>query len=259
MQYEDRVVCFLDILGFEAHVKATVGLDGSDDRKAIAELAAALADVQDVLDVHRAKLIDSKQVTQFSDSIVISFVVSEKSGVFWTLLELLWVQIGLLLRGIICRGAVSREKLVHTASFVFGPALVEAYKWESKAALYPRIILSESLIELAGEHPSFHHTPEMEKDFVHDLIAIDSDGMYFIDYFQNAQSELDDPEYDFPMYLNKAAEVIRNGLSEEDPAIRIKYQWMRERYNQLVQGIQKHLSDLSDRDIRDAYQSLPIL
>src|SRR5205807_662034 len=85
--------------------------------------------------------------------IVISFPIKERSEVFWTLNELLGVQVSLIWRGMLSRGAVVEGKVLHTDKMIFGPALVEAYDLESKAALFPRIILGDSLLEVAKRAP----------------------------------------------------------------------------------------------------------
>ena len=141
MRYEDRVVCFLDILGFADHIRDTIRKDGSDHEDHIKNIADAFEIVRYLLDIDKPEEREGKEVTQFSDSIVISFPIDEESGVFNALLEILWVQINLVLRGMLCRGAVTKGKLIHTEKMLYGPAFINAYRLESNAALYPRVIL----------------------------------------------------------------------------------------------------------------------
>ena len=42
MRYEDRIVCFSDILGFADHVRGTIREDGSDDEDRIKNIAEAV-------------------------------------------------------------------------------------------------------------------------------------------------------------------------------------------------------------------------
>ena len=77
----------------------------------------------------------------------------------------------LISNDILCRGAVTYGKLIHTKEMIFGPALVQAYETESKAALYPRIILSEDLINMAGSYYNkYAHTPKEEIEYVKELL-----------------------------------------------------------------------------------------
>lgn len=250
MKYQQRIVAFIDILGFKAILNDTVGKDDTDDEKNIDKVVSAYKAIRDIWDLDKkSKLLDtssseSKKVTIFSDSIVISFKAEEPSEVFYTLLELKWLIMRLLWHGILCRGAVSIGKFIHTDEYLFGPALVEAYLLESKAALYPRIILDRTVIDAGAQNSAMHHTKEMEMEYVESLLEQDSDGMYYIDYFFKAQSELDDPEYDFPAYIDNLGKIIRKGLMASSHAskadLRIKYSWMRERYNRMVSAVTRN-------------------
>ena len=49
----------------------------------------------------------------------------------------------------------------------------------------------------------------------------------------------DDPDYDFPQYIEILGDIIRKGLmgsSHHGKAdLRVKYSWMRERYNRMIE------------------------
>lgn len=247
MKYEQRIVAFLDILGFKSLLDETIDKDGNDIEEKINSVISAYQAIRDVWDLddslglaeYRKK--DSKQVSIFSDSIVVSFNVDDPSQVFYTLLEIKHVIMLLLSRKILCRGAVAIGKFIHTENYLFGPALVEAYTLESKAAMYPRVILDSSVIEAGAGYSAVHNRPKTEEEYVRSLLEQDSDGMYYVDYFYKAQSELDDPEYDFPSYIDNLGEIIRKGLmgsSHHSKAdLRVKYSWMRERYNRMVETV----------------------
>ena len=84
-----------------------------------------------------------------------------------------------------------------------------------------------------------------------------TDGMYYIDYITEGQSELNDPEYDSPGYLYDLGEIIKRGLKSHDPAVLIKYQWLKEKYSPHVKELKKYYKNDLDRDIQEAYLSLP--
>jgi hypothetical protein len=248
MNYQDRVVIFIDILGFKELLNETTDKEGNDNEEGITKLTKAYKSIRDVWDLDKVSSDSSilkktskqdKQITIFSDCIVISFPAKEKSEIFYTLLEVKWVILRLISQGILCRGAISYGKLLHNDKFIFGPALVEAYILESKAANYPRVILDRSIIDLAGSARSENHTREEEIEYVESLLEKDLDGMYYIDYFAKAQEELDDPQYDFPNYIQTLGDKIRHGMnSSKHPSkadIRVKYIWMKEKYNRMVE------------------------
>jgi hypothetical protein len=257
MRYEDRIVCFLDVLGFAEHIRETVNADGNDNESRIAMLAGAFEAVRDLLDIDKPEERKGKEVTQFSDSIVISFPMKEESGVFYALLEILWVQIDLLYRGMLCRGAVTKGKLIHTPRILFGPAMVDAYRLESNAATYPRVILDESIVEAGATAHARHHRAEHERESILELLLRDSDGMYFINYVTGAQSELNDPECDYPSYLAALRDIIAKGLENRDPAVRVKYQWLRERFQPHLTRVKTRAAESeSDHDLQLAYLSI---
>jgi len=271
MKYEQRIVAFIDILGFKSILDETVDKKEKDNEERIDFVISAYQAIRDIWDLDGESALlgikapESKQVTIFSDSIVVSFRVDESSQVFLTLMEIKLLIMRLLSRKILCRGAISIGKFIHTGNYLFGPALVEAYTLESKAAMYPRVILDRSVIEASAIAKSSHHSSIDEEEYVLSLLEQDSDGMYYIDYFFKAQSELDDPEYDFPEYINNLAEVIRKGLmgsSHHSKAdLRVKYSWMRERYNRMVEIVtnKEKINQLRSsglNELADFYQEL---
>lgn len=247
MQYEDRLVAFLDVLGFQELINETVNADGAAQSKNI----RAISEAYDVIDANWASDRDdprsrSKQVTIFSDSIVVSVRATEKSQIFRTLLEVKHLIMSLLERSILVRGAIVRGGLIHDGVKVFGPALIEAYNLESRAALYPRVILDRDLVDLAADYRSSHHSSDDEVGYVTSLLEQDSDGMYYIDYFYRALDELDDPVF-YPAYITNLGEIIRKGLRSftkpTNSHVRNKYTWMRERYNKMVDTAQAGLKN----------------
>ena len=274
-KYEDRIVAFVDILGFRDILTKTVDKDGNDIQSQIDLITDAYNSIRDVWDLdddkyesypalkeaHEEIKTKSKKITIFSDSIVISFLQKERSEIFYTLLELKWMIMRLVSKGILCRGALSYGKMIHNDKFLFGPALVEAYLTESKAALYPRIIVSRELIQMAGTYRSSHHDPKTEIEYVKKLLKEDTDGMFYIDYFLGAQSELDDPENDFPSYVNDVSDVVRKGVRSTRPDVKIKYMWMRDKINKVIASGKKQewldrLRKEGNDDLADAYEAL---
>lgn len=243
MNYEDRLVAFIDILNFRGMINDTVDARGNEDAQKIQKIYDAYETIQQNWKGAGTNddLSRSKRVTIFSDSIVISVKASEKSQIFLTLLEIKHLIMSMVWRGILVRGAIVRGKLIHDQEKVFGPALIEAYTLESKAALYPRIILDRDLVQAAAESRSSHHSRADEIGYVEQLLESDSDGMYYIDYFFKAQAELDDPDYDFPSYIEALGSIVRKGLMgsvhPSNADVRVKYSWMRERYNRMVETV----------------------
>ena len=274
MNYENRIVLYIDILGFKELLNETTDKYDNDDEIAINKIVNAYNSIRDVWDLDK-EITDNdideesykltKKVSIFSDCIVISFLAKERSEIFHTLLEVKWMIIRLIYKGILCRGAITYGKLIHNDKFLFGPALVEAYILESKAANYPRVILDRNIIDLAGRAQKSGHSPEQEMEYVESLLEKDLDGMYYIDYFAKAQEELDDPDYDFPIYIQKLGDKIRHGMnSSKHPNkadIRVKYIWMKEKFNSMIdmgkrKGFLESLKKNGEFELYDFYKDL---
>src|SRR5690606_10023546 len=154
----NRIVLFLDILGFKNIIDDTVNKENDVEEK-IEFLYKNLNDIRGFLlerlkskyTFYRPGRNYSIKVTQFSDSIIISFLNDNNetlSELIRTIQELIIRQIN---NKILCRGAISYGKLIHENKVIFGPALNDAYETETKASIYPRIILDKSIIELGSK------------------------------------------------------------------------------------------------------------
>lgn len=261
MNYEDRIICFLDILGFGGHIDSSIDkVDGGDKAEKIKELADAFTRIREILDMDRPEDRHEREVTQFSDSVVISFPAYSESGLFDALLDILLVQISLAQKGYLCRGGVTRGRLIHTPTLLFGPAMFEAYTLESKAALYPRVILDVEIVNAGVAAHAAHHSPIHEQQSILSLLERDMDGMYYIDYITRAQSELDDPELDYPGYLHQLREIVAEGILASDPSVAIKYKWLREKFVVHLREVKERAGKLPEgHDLREAYENIPDL
>ncbi|HCT9096787.1 TPA: hypothetical protein OUB62_004205 [Serratia liquefaciens] len=271
MNYEQRIVAFIDILGFKSLLNDTLDKSGNDNEVKIDAIISAYDAIRDIWDLDQAPGLlnnhttETKKISIFSDCLVVSFAVDQPGGVFSTLLEIKLLIMTLVSKKILCRGAVSIGKFIHTDNYLFGPALVEAYMLESKAAMYPRVILDHTVIEAGAQNRNENHNFSEEQEYVQSLLEQDSDGMFYIDYFFKAQIDLDDPKYDFPDYIDNLADIIRKGLmgsSHHSKAdIRVKYSWMRERFNKMVDIVTskealKRLNDSGEDELAMFYSEL---
>ena len=156
LQYENRIVAFLDILGWK---KAVLKPDESGDTVKV--LGKILAQLQGVashfnslskLLPEEGKWPGNPVMTQFSDSLLIS-VDDDRHGRDALQNTLLILTSNLIGVGLLLRGGVTRGEIFHDAGggLVFGPALIQAYELESKVASMPRVILSKELsVEWGG-------------------------------------------------------------------------------------------------------------
>lgn len=222
--YERRLILFIDFLGFREVVGAT--------KRDPAELGRLLAAMDDISRLGEGSIFKSQRVTQFSDSVVMSYRVTERSAVFWMINSIALTVISLTERGFLLRGAVTIGDLHHTSRHVVGPAMVKAYEMESKLACHPRVIIDPAVLTLACRRRSKHHNAEQEEEDVRGFITEDTDGQLFIDYISwnavVAVAGADD--FGYPSYLATMSGLLRAGLAHEDPRVAAKYLWLHLRY-----------------------------
>lgn len=177
-KYEEKYVVFLDILGFKQLVqqsesnpevleKLTAALNAMNIFKGLESLLARsnLA----IQDGYK----ETVSISTFSDSVIIS----TRADIVGLLLITSIAQIlscNLFCLGILARGAISKGLLIHTDNMVLGSGLIKAYELESKAAIYPRVIVDECVIkDIMGNETYKVWGASITPDF---------DGMFFVNY-----------------------------------------------------------------------------
>lgn len=170
LQLSSHFVAFIDLLGFSEMVRSDC--ESSNPPKYLELL----------YDAHvRAAALFGKDLdaglTQFSDSIVVSrpFDLPALPNFISTIAA--W-QRSLLADGLLCRGGVTFGKHFVKDRFLFSQGLIDAYHLESKQAKYPRIVVSEDLLQLAVPTVDIGALKLLKED----------DGVAFVDYLA-----VDDP------------------------------------------------------------------
>ncbi|MDR0228065.1 MAG: hypothetical protein LBI72_03260 [Flavobacteriaceae bacterium] len=244
-KYEDRLTLYIDLLGFKQILNETehkIEGDYVDNEEKIKALQEAYLKIYASLDTATIKdKATNKKVTIFSDSIVVSMKPKRPNHLDYLLNSIRKMIIDLANIGILCRGAITYGKLIHTDLYVFGPALVEAYLLESKSANYPRIILEYSiLIKLTDLNDRIN----LRKTY----LKKDLDGLYYLDYFDlfSETEEFDKVFNDDNLaleYLKNIKQLISDSLKKYNRYshvdIRVKYVWMKEKINTTISAMKK--------------------
>ncbi|MCV2216943.1 hypothetical protein [Thauera sp. Sel9] len=201
MQLTSHFVAFIDVLGFSDMVRHDC--ESSDSPKYLDILYKAH---------NRASLIFGKDLDagliQFSDSVVFSrpFDLSEFSGFLSAIAE--W-QKGLLMDGLLCRGGVTFGKHFVKDRFMFSKGMIEAYQLESLQARYPRIVVSDNLLELAN--------PTIDASKLQ--ILHEEDGLAFVDYL--VAKSPDETEA-----LVSRVKALIEGTSTASASVQEKMRWL---------------------------------
>lgn len=236
--YEDRVVLYLDILGWKGLINASKKrraiLDTLLDKLDCAKRAAEALENQ-----RRAgkQIPCDPQVTYFSDSIVVSCLdsqVGKERVLLWAIrlcIEFLPVDFELP-SGLLCRGGIAKGLLYHRGNTVLGPALNAAYYMESKVATYPRILVSYPIrAQIAG----------LQTDYPITFRRDPSDGRFHLDTL-SAEVDCPDSNVGKPsharIWLDKYRQSICDGLKQcgNDPKKREKWLWLTDYFHDVIRA-----------------------
>lgn len=244
--YEDRYCLFIDILGFQSHVDQTVKSLKSKEEKdsmSFAKLRGALnkitegVDYRDAVEVSGKLRATSRRVTQFSDSVIVSYLRDEPhgAGVTSILMDVHNLQLELVQRGVLLRGAITSGLLHHDEKLVFGPALNEAVALE-RLANYPRVILDGDILDEAGLKRS--PSPGLSRT-ISSMVVEDFDGLFYIDYFNVHPDDFNEEWDSVRYYLEKLRAVVKGLSNKKDPSIKVKHSWLRKKFNSMATPFQK--------------------
>lgn len=219
MDYEERIVFFVDILGFRDLLR----------KRTSHEIGKVLKYVQEFYeDENSVDAATVKTISFFSDCIVISIKPQDKvefDEFLQTMNDFQLLIANLVLKGVFLRGGIAVGDIFHDSNFVFGPAFVEAYEYETKHAIYPRIICAPSVME---RWPSKTRLKAKDSEF-EDVLTFDTDGMLFVDYFAKGFDAIGSLEEGI-FYLDRLKEITDSNLADAVAGLRTdvaaKYLWV---------------------------------
>jgi len=177
MVYQDRLLLYCDVLGWSSEIVS------GDSSKLLASVEIIHQRVEshnefkrELLRAQHGKLIETPmgprraivnpmalevQYGAFSDHFVFSLPASFGSRILSIASQLI---IDLLRIGFPVRGAIVLGQLHHRDNVIFGPALLEAVNIEENEAFYPRILVSDAVIDHCSKPP----TDERDKTMITD-------------------------------------------------------------------------------------------
>lgn len=224
-KYENRIVAFIDILGFAGKISKS-----RTDNNSLNQLCEAIYSIQDHIKEAQENydLPDSSNVTQFSDSIVISLKMQDSYKMLSVFQLLKKIQVNLLSDGILLRGGIVKGELIHTKNLLLGPGMVNAYYLESKCAQYPRIVIDPKVLWQFARISGVKKELRLKDYDYHKTFIADEDGTSYIDYFNDIDNYHKNSKKPFA-YFQSLCQIIANNIDNEDISTRVKYLWMREK------------------------------
>ena len=230
-QLEERLVIFLDLLGFSAATQRSA----PDTNKQILELLTELASfsgdfrfIEKQIGVNMWDSSISPAATVFSDNIVLSAPTAPQGreayrthpdifsqyAVMQLRLTVGAIAARALELGFLIRGGMTLGDVYHHNGIVFGEAMLRAYELERRVAHFPRVALSPELTDrLNARQPT-------------GAFLEDSDGILHLNYFN--QMFHGDPE-DIPRWRSDNRRRIANEIDDHRAKGRLnelaKWRW----------------------------------
>lgn len=168
MQMDYSVLAFLDVLGFSAMVER-------DSRSTNPKFLPVFVEIFGEIATEAKGEISLRM---FSDSIVIEATLSPNNVI--KLIDVVGeLQQRFLERHILLRGGVAFGKHFKNDYVTFSQALVSAYSIESRIARFPRVVVSDDLLNYAWHHAD---TTAQLHDDLRRLLMVDRDNVKFVNY-----------------------------------------------------------------------------
>lgn len=220
---------FLDILGFSAKIRESYKV-----KKGNSLLRDFYSIFQERLEKIRSESESSLLYFKtFSDNVLLAYpryshdMEEEFAFIMWSLRD---YQYQMALKGMFIRGGLSIGPLFVSDDNVYGDALIEAYELESKIAVYPMVILSDTVKKLVGHHVGYYTGEDapQKRD-----VLVDAEGRYFINYLTESILEMDDGDEIDGDSLAIHKKRIQEGLKlyVNNTCVYAKYSWLAAYHN----------------------------
>jgi hypothetical protein len=210
--YQWSLVSYFDVLGMREILKQ----DDPNDVARVLNIARLFsAPDEEVAELYGWKFVN------FSDLILRAVAIRTETNamvkiglVFHELLDLANIQVNLIAKGVLVRGALTIGPIAIKDGLVFGPALANAYTLESKTAIFPRIVVEDLVLEALEVIPLLRaHDFDYEINEVKTLIQQDFDGMWFVDYLGYMFDNADDHTQHVEL-INSHKSTVHNQLTQ---------------------------------------------
>lgn len=240
-----HIVAHLDFLG--ASEKMTSAKDRNDF---LQKLRIIYNDVIDVMTEKELSGEESVKIRIFSDNIVIAKETSDyfdRNAIFEVFSYSCFFQAYALLHGLLVRGGISLGDFYMDNTFVFGEALVKAYKKESEQAVYPRIIVDKSMLRGVAVRAIIDGWNTFDN-----MLEQDFDGELFLNFIQPLLHPKD--KESSVEYLIKARKSIITLFAKgrDNNKFRQKLLWLFNKYNELCEK-----NGFSEQKIRENADNEP--
>ncbi|MBY2988665.1 hypothetical protein [Rhizobium leguminosarum] len=218
VDYSERVVTFIDILGWRSIVEQS--LKDECLRRRMHNAVHTLGALTEKYCTEETEEKPSEdEFSQFSDSIIISMPRRDNLDIGRMIKLVAEFQSSMLFSGFLIRGGITTGPMFHRGRIAFGPAFNRAYELEAKIAHVPRVVIDPSI---AADVKRQAKTVPKHWTFVQQ----DVDGYFY-------------PEYLMVHARSATATRITTGFIDRcladfrsEPRVLAKYEWLRDRWKE---------------------------
>lgn len=214
-QYQNKIVAFLDILGF----RQKVSQDTSIATKIIKQIDEAISHTVEII---KSEGPTSVSIKLFSDCFCISCDPSELDLL---VKELSYLQLFLSTKSIIVKGALSQGRHFESENIIFSEGLVNAYELQIEDR-FPRIKIDKRISERMRKETCSYYG-----DVLVEYLIVAPDGICFLDYLQVLEWEGVDAIKDDLFRDHKKAVTEEVEVNKGNYKVIEKYKWLAEYHN----------------------------
>lgn len=217
--YPERIVTFIDILGFTGLVRSAADPDRAGEIIRTIEDATSAEMQWGPMVGHE---VEAFTCHVFSDSACFA-APANRGGFHLTVMRVMSTQARLARKGLLVRGGIALGRHYESARMLFSEGLVRAYEVEKDRALYPRVVLDREVLDRFLRDDA---EDADEKRVQRLLLLQDSDKEVFVHYL----SLIGDPAFEDSRrdYLAAHAEIVRAGYAalRDQPRVLQKLGWL---------------------------------
>jgi hypothetical protein len=241
--YENRVVAFLDVLGFqeklyqfEKEAKEKLEQEREEDFENL-DAGQMLQSVKanEFINTFLGAIskVDKEKFNcyLFSDNICITVNYGTDKSI---LIELLMLISDLFYsfaqKGYFLRGGIDYGKFINQATIAMGVPLITAYKLETNVAVYPRIVISDNFKKIFDEYKALGEHETSSQIFIKSFI-LSSCEINYLNVFLKVLNTDDKENYFLNIHNSIRMNLEENKLKEK---IFVKYDWLASEFNKFI-------------------------
>ncbi|MHB8258697.1 MAG: hypothetical protein ACYDCN_00375 [Bacteroidia bacterium] len=255
--YQNRVVAFLDVLGFQEKLyqfenEANEKLEQEKnedfenlDKGQILQSAKANEFINTFIEA--ISKVDKEKFScyLFSDNICITVNYGTDKSV---LIELLMLISDLFYsfaqKGYFLRGGIDYGKFINQETIAIGVPLITAYKLETNIAIYPRIVISENFKKIFDEYKTSEEYQTSSQVFIKSFI-LSSCEINYLNVFLKVLNTDDKETYFLNIHNSIKQNLEENKMKEK---IYVKYDWLASEFNNFIDVYTSELAFVDEND-----------